>query len=153
MVVCGSGGEERSEERAAKSAPLGAGRGGVCQQRGGAEHARVRSCGSREGGASRSHRAEDGAEVDSGRGGGPRRRCRRMGPRSEPAAAAPAAGKKQRLQRRGCGGSPRGEEAPAPVAGKNQRLWRRQSMRGGYPARMRRRSGRTSGEEEELARR
>ncbi|EEC82367.1 hypothetical protein OsI_26701 [Oryza sativa Indica Group] len=101
-------------------------------------------------GASCSHRAGDGAEVGSGRGGGPQRRCRRMGPRSEPAAAAPAAGKKQRLRRWGCGGSPHGEESEA---GKNQRLRRRQSMRGGYPARMRRCSGRTSGEEEELARR
>lgn len=102
-------------------------------------------------GASCSHRAGDGAEVGSGRGGGPRRRCWRMVPRLEPAAAAPVAGKKHRLRRRGCSGSPRGEEALAPVAGKkkNQRLRQRQSTRGGYPARMRRRGGRTSGEEEE----
>lgn len=67
-------------------------------------------------GASCSHHAGDGAEVGSGRGGGPQRRCRRMGPRSEPAAAAPAAGKKQRLWRWGCGGSPHGEESEAPAA-------------------------------------
>nr|BAD20003.1 hypothetical protein [Oryza sativa Japonica Group] len=115
-------------------------------------------------------------KVGFGRGSGSRRRRRRMELRSEPATAAPAAGKKQRLRqrgcgdslrgeetpapamgknqrrrRRGCGDNPRGEEALAPATGKNQRLWRRQSTRGRSPERMQRRGGRTCGEEEQAS--